>query len=73
MDAYTKRKAERIVKHLRKIMEIMDFDTSEFQTELFADVLAGSLRRVAKEVRQSNRNGLCYDTTVGLAYDLIEQ
>jgi CRISPR/Cas system-associated protein Csm6 len=73
MDAYTKRKAERIVRHLRKIMEIMDFDTGESQTELFADVLAGSLRRVNKSVQQSHKDGLCYDTTVDLAYDLIEQ
>jgi hypothetical protein len=66
-------KAERIVRHLRKIMEVMDFDTGESETELFAEILAGSLKRVDKDVRQSHREGLCYDTTVGLAYDLIEQ
>lgn len=67
------RKAEQIVKHLDKIMEIMDFDTGESDTELFASILACTLRRVQKSIQHSHKDGLCYNALVGIAYDLIKQ
>ena len=65
-----------ITNHLRAIMRVMWDDAiySEKDTEVFAAVLASVLRKVEKyEVRTANKEGLSYDTTVGIARYLIEE
>ena len=66
---------EAIIGHLRGIMQVMWSGAlfSEQDTEVFALELARVIRLVNEhEVKPANKEGLCYDTTVGIALYLIE-
>ena len=61
---------DELVKAIRQVVALSGFDRSESGSEAFLFALTSAADKVALDVEDSHNDGLCYDTTVGLANEL---